>query len=148
DVVPLNSGPYIDIGQASGSTSLPRESTVAVETVSQPSMIFFLSSCPQQEWKMLSAEAQFGISLSGSAATGSIGPVLRLMALGKTGDSYYFVNLSMVSCNENDFSCEIQSNGKIIIVTTIGEKTVCRHIQVFRMITDNLPPQGHFTMSF
>ncbi|GAV90103.1 hypothetical protein CFOL_v3_33512, partial [Cephalotus follicularis] len=150
DVVPLNSKLYIDAGQVSGSTSMPMEPE-AVERVSKPSMIFFPSSSPQQEWETLSASTQFGISLTGSAATGSIGPILRLMALGETDDSYYFrVNLPGVSSNENDFSCEILSNGKIIIseITTTGEKTLCRHGQVFTMITQNLPPPGRFSMSF
>ncbi|GAV74265.1 hypothetical protein CFOL_v3_17745 [Cephalotus follicularis] len=110
DVVPLNSRLYIDGGQVMGSTSLPREAE-CVETVSKPSMIFFHSSSPQQEWETLSASTQFGISLTGSAATGSIGPILRLMTLGETDDSYYFlVNLHEVSFNEDDFSCEILSN--------------------------------------
>lgn len=49
-----------------------------------------------------------------------------------------------------DFSCEIELNGKITIkgVTTTGEKIVCRHNQVFNMISQNLCPPGPFTISF
>lgn len=33
-------------------------------------------------------------------------------------------------------------------VTTTGERTVCRDSQVFTMLTQNMCPPGHFTMSF
>lgn len=32
--------------------------------------------------------------------------------------------------------------------TTTGEETVCRHSQVFKLLTHNMCPPGHFTVSF
>ncbi|MBA0591321.1 hypothetical protein Gorai_019999, partial [Gossypium raimondii] len=49
-----------------------------------------------------------------------------------------------------DFSCDIESDGKVLIkgITTTGEKVVVKNSQVFHMLTQNLCPSGHFTVSF
>lgn len=49
-----------------------------------------------------------------------------------------------------DFTCDIDPDGKVTIkgVTTTGEKTVCKQNQVFKMLTQNLSPPGHFSISF
>ncbi|GAV65361.1 HSP20 domain-containing protein [Cephalotus follicularis] len=148
-VAPLNSMPYI--GPPIYTTTLPTEGEIeAVERVG-PAMIYFPSNSPREEWEKLTGATKFGIALSGGAATGTVGPILRLMTLGESEDSFYFrVNLPGVSRDEKDFSCDIQPDGKILIkgVTTTGEKIVCKSGHIFRMMTQNLPPPGHFSMQF
>ncbi|GAV57833.1 LOW QUALITY PROTEIN: hypothetical protein CFOL_v3_01369, partial [Cephalotus follicularis] len=150
-VAPLNSVPYI--GPPSDTTSLPTKGeTEAVERVG-PTMIYFPSNA-REEWELLTGSTKFGIVLSGCAASGTVGPVLRLMTLGESEESFYFcVKLPGVSrdeTNAEDFSCDIQPDGRILIkgVTTTGKKIVCKSGQIFRMMTQNLPPPGHFSMKF
>ncbi|KAL1214509.1 Alpha-crystallin domain-containing protein 22.3 [Cardamine amara subsp. amara] len=51
-----------------------------------------------------------------------------------------------------DCSCEIELDSKILIkgttTTTTEEKTVCKYNQVFKMLSHNLCPPDHFTISF
>lgn len=55
----------------------------------------------------------------------------------------------MLNVNAEEFSCNIDSEGKIIIngVTTTGEKIVCKHSQIFHMQTRNLCTPGRFSIS-
>lgn len=59
-------------------------------------------------------------------------------------------NLILGFLNAEEFSCDIEPDGTIIIkgVTTTGEKIVCKKSQIFRMQTQNLPPPGHFSITF
>lgn len=63
--------------------------------------------------------------------------------------AFYPVFCALLDLTE-DFSCEIEPDGKILIkgTTTTGEKTVCKHNQVFKMLSQNLCPPGRFTISF
>lgn len=49
-----------------------------------------------------------------------------------------------------DFSCSIEADGEVKIkgITTTGEKTVCKNSMVFQMLSQNLAPAGHFSISF
>ena len=49
-----------------------------------------------------------------------------------------------------DFNCDIEPDGKVLIkgITTTGEKIVWKNFQIFHMLTQNLGPPGHFTVSF
>lgn len=64
--------------------------------------------------------------------------------------SQYRSLMCFESMTAGDFSCEVDTEGKVLIrgVTTTGEKTVCRYSQVFEMQTQNLCPPGHFSISF
>ncbi|KAG7585547.1 Alpha crystallin/Hsp20 domain [Arabidopsis thaliana x Arabidopsis arenosa] len=120
------------------------------ERVGGPAMIF-LPSDSTLELTNLIAQTKTGVALTGSAAMGKIGPTIGLVDLAEFDDSYYFrVSLPGVSTNEDEFTCEIDPNGKILItgVTTTGEKTVRVHNQVFKMLSQNLCPPGPFTISF
>uniref|UniRef100_A0A1J3K5W5 SHSP domain-containing protein n=1 Tax=Noccaea caerulescens TaxID=107243 RepID=A0A1J3K5W5_NOCCA len=146
EVTPLNSMPYI--GPSMSGNNKGNENA---EKKGGPSMIF-LPSEPNAEFRNLIDQAKTGaVALTGSAAMGKIGPTVGLIDIAESDDSYYFrVALPGVSRDEKDFNCEIEPDGKIMIkgATTTGEKTVCRHNQVFKMITQNLCPPGHFTISF
>lgn len=41
-------------------------------------------------------------------------------------------------------------DGKVLIkgITTTGEKTVIKHSHVFKMLTQNFSPPGHFSVEF
>ena len=50
----------------------------------------------------------------------------------------------------DEFSCDLEPNGKVLIkgITSTGEKIVHKNSQVFEMCTQNLCPQGRFSVSF
>ncbi|XP_059313104.1 increased DNA methylation 2 isoform X1 [Lycium ferocissimum] len=114
--------------------------------------IVFLPSCPsKEEISKIVAATKSGFAVSGSAAKGKIGPVLGLLDVGESKDSYLFrVSLPGVQRDEREFTCEVESDGKVLIrgMTTTGDRTVSKYSQVFEMQTQNLCPTGHFTISF
>ncbi|KAJ0079778.1 hypothetical protein Patl1_22697 [Pistacia atlantica] len=82
---------------------------------------------------------------------GRVGPIVGLMDIGEFDNSYLFrVALPGVKRNERDFSCEVDTSGKVLIrgVTTTGEKSVYRYSQVFEMQSRNLCPPGYFSITF
>ncbi|KAL2468564.1 Increased DNA methylation 2 [Forsythia ovata] len=116
-----------------------------------PGMIFLPSRPSREEWSNLVATIKSGFALTGSAARGQIGPVLGLMDIGESEDSYLFrVSLPGVRRDEKDFSCEVENDGSVLIkgVTSTGEKTVEKYSQVFEMQSQNLCPPGPFSLSF
>ncbi|CAA7037218.1 unnamed protein product [Microthlaspi erraticum] len=116
-----------------------------------PSMILFPSG-PNAEFHNLTDQMKIGaVALTGSAAMGTIGHTVGLIDIAESDDSYFFrVSLPGVSRDEKDFSCNIEPDGTVLIkgITTTGEETICRHNQVFKMITHNSCPPGPFTTSF
>ncbi|KAF7138038.1 hypothetical protein RHSIM_Rhsim07G0181800 [Rhododendron simsii] len=91
------------------------------------------------------------VVLSGSAAIGKNGPIVGLVDMGESGDCYFFrVTLPGVRRDTDDFTCKIESNGKVKIegITTTGEKTVYKNHHKFEMLSANLCPPGHFSISF
>ncbi|KAL9450528.1 hypothetical protein AB3S75_012292 [Citrus x aurantiifolia] len=119
DVAPLNSMPYI------GPPTPPSD---------------FGSTSRKQETE---AAENVGPAMVGTG----IGAV----DIAESDDSYAFrVALPGVARDEKDFTCDIDPDGKVTIkgVTTTGEKTVCKQNQVFKMLTQNLSPPGHFSISF
>lgn len=53
--------------------------------------MIFLPSCPtKEEWSNLVASVNGGFALTGSAARGNPGPVLGLVDIGESEDSYLF----------------------------------------------------------
>nr|GLL46925.1 alpha-crystallin domain-containing protein 22.3-like [Ipomoea trifida] len=104
-----------------------------------------------EEWRDIVASTRGGYSITGSAANGQVGPVLGLVDIGESEDSYLFrVSLPGVKRDESEFSCEVEDDGTVIIngVTTKGEKIVKKRSQVFEMQSQNLCPSGHFSISF
>ncbi|KAJ0013640.1 hypothetical protein Pint_19916 [Pistacia integerrima] len=116
-----------------------------------PAMIFLSSRPTKQEWADITAATKSGFALTGTAAMGRVGPIVGLMDIGEFDDSYLFrVALPGVKRNERDFSCEVDTSGKVLIrgVTTTGEKSVYRYSQVFEMQSRNLCPPGYFSITF
>ncbi|KAK3033154.1 hypothetical protein RJ639_036338, partial [Escallonia herrerae] len=127
-----------------------------------PGMIYLPSFPTREEWSNIVAATKTGFALTGSAAMGQIGPVIGLLDMGNaripTSSVFLFLELKgmkimyqfLVSFTAGDFSCEVESDGKVLIrgVTATGEKTVCRYSQVFEMKSQNLCPPGHFSISF
>nr|XP_027107652.1 increased DNA methylation 2-like isoform X1 [Coffea arabica] len=112
----------------------------------------FLPSFPSREvWSNIIAATKNGFSVTGSAARGQVGPVIGLIDIGESDDSYLFrVSLPGVKRDEREFSCEVENDGKVLIkgVATTGEKTVHKYSQVFEMQSQNLCPSGNFSISF
>ncbi|XP_058760574.1 increased DNA methylation 2-like isoform X1 [Vicia villosa] len=121
------------------------------EKVDVPAVLFLPSRPTKKEWSDIVAATKNGFALTGSAATGRVGPIIGLVDIGECEDAYLFrMSLPGVKRDEKEFSCEVDTNGKVLIhgVTITGEKTVTMHSQVFEMQTQNLCPPGHFSISF
>ncbi|XP_031255398.1 alpha-crystallin domain-containing protein 22.3 [Pistacia vera] len=150
DVAPLNSMPYIGPPTTPNESTPPKRKTEAVEKVG-PAIVFLPSHSTREEWDNITFAMSSGVALTGSAAMGKVGPILGLVDIGESVDSYLFrVSLPGVARDEKDFLFDIQPDGKINIkgVTTTGEKIVCKNSQVFKMQTQHLCPPGHFTITF
>ncbi|RZB87434.1 increased DNA methylation 2-like [Glycine soja] len=116
-----------------------------------PAMLFLPSRPSKKEWSDIVAATMNGFGLTGTVATGGIGPTMGLVDIGECEDAYLFrLSLPGVKRNEREFSCEVGTDGKVLIsgVTTTGENTVSRYSQVFEMQTRNLCPPGQFSVSF
>ncbi|KAL3538064.1 hypothetical protein ACH5RR_001430 [Cinchona calisaya] len=133
------------------NVTIPLPTKTSSEDHSEPRSIF-LPSCPSREvWSNIVAATKGGYSVTGSAARAQVGPILGLIDVGESDDSYLFrVSLPGVKRDEREFSCEVENDGKVLIqgVTTTGEKTVYKNSQVFEMQSQNLSPSGHFSISF
>ncbi|KAK8329889.1 hypothetical protein V6Z11_A11G348100 [Gossypium hirsutum] len=150
DVAPLNCVPYVGPTNPDDKSVSPEENTDDTETIG-PAMIFLPSETTSEDLDSIVACTKYGVALTGAAATGTMGPIIGLVDIGVLEDSYYFrVSLPGVSPDKKDFSCDIESDGKVLIkgLTTTGEKLVVKNSQVFHMLTQNLCPSGHFTVSF
>ncbi|KAK6159900.1 hypothetical protein DH2020_003281 [Rehmannia glutinosa] len=104
-----------------------------------------------EEWSNIVGTIKSGFALTGSAARGYVGPALGLMDIGESEDSYLFrVSLPGVKRDEREFSCEVESDGTVIIkgMTVTGERIVEKYSQVFEMQSQNLCPPGPFSISF
>ncbi|KAL8528003.1 hypothetical protein ACS0TY_005714 [Phlomoides rotata] len=136
--------------QESDSSIVPQMTSVSSEDIDQG--MIFLPSCPSmEEWGNLVATTNRGFALTGSAARGNVGPILGLMDIGESEDSYLFrVSLPGVRRDESNFSCEVESDGTVMIKgeTVTGERRVERYSQVFEMRSQNLCPSGPFSISF
>ncbi|GAV78958.1 hypothetical protein CFOL_v3_22423, partial [Cephalotus follicularis] len=121
NMAPLYSMPYnCPLGDISSYGTKGEGKTEAIEKVGA-AKIFLPSNSPREDWETF------------AAASAMIAQVLRLMALGET----------------KGLNCDILPDGKIIIKgITTGEKIVCKSGQIFRMMAQNLPQPGHFSMHF
>ncbi|KAJ9131495.1 hypothetical protein P3X46_035151 [Hevea brasiliensis] len=120
---------------------------LTVETVS-PGMFFFPSCRNNKEWEQTYKSE---VALTGSAATGQVGPIIELMDVGESEDAYLFlVSLPGVKWDWEDFSCEIKDDDKVRIkdVMTTGESTVYGLSRTFKMYSKNLCPPGEFSVVF
>ncbi|KAJ8425042.1 hypothetical protein Cgig2_006502 [Carnegiea gigantea] len=150
NVTPLNSMPYIDPLAAHGNYSpLEPEGDTEPTKSANPALIYLPSQPTEDEWTNILSVTKSGIGLSGSAAAGTVGPVLGKMDIGESEDSYIF-RVSLPGVAREDFTCDVAPDGQILIkgVTTTGEKTVYKNSLKFEMQSQNLCPPGHFSISF
>ncbi|CAN7078250.1 unnamed protein product [Brassica oleracea var. botrytis] len=83
--------------------------------------------------------------------TASRGTSIGVVDIGVNKVAYFFqVALPGVSKDNDKFSCEIKSDGKVILEgsTTTGQKTIERHSRVFKMNSQKPCPPGPFKLSF
>ncbi|CAN8292182.1 unnamed protein product [Cochlearia groenlandica] len=88
---------------------------------------------------------------TGTASKGSIGPSTGVVDIGVNKVAYFFqVSLPGVRRDLGEFSCEVESDGKVILEgsTTTGEKRIKRHSRVFEMNIRKLCPPGPFKLCF
>lgn len=72
-----------------GSTALSQITASSGQDIEQG--MLFIPSCPtKEEWSNLVATVKGGSALTGSAASGHLGPVLGLIDIGESEDSYLF----------------------------------------------------------
>ncbi|XP_050151667.1 increased DNA methylation 3 [Malus sylvestris] len=90
------------------------------------------------------------IVLSGTARKGVVGPPVGLVDIGVSKVAYYFrVALPGVRKDFCQFSCEIESNGKVHLQgITSGGNPIRKRSRVFQMKLQQLCPAGPFTLSF
>lgn len=94
-----------NVSPVSHSSTVPSQTTTSSgEDLDQG--LIFLPSCPsREEWSNLVATINCGFALTGSAARGHLGPVLGLMDIGESEDSYLFrVSLPGVRRDERKFT--------------------------------------------
>ncbi|GAB4855527.1 hypothetical protein Ancab_024146 [Ancistrocladus abbreviatus] len=151
NVTPLNSMPYIDpLSSYPGtSNSVNPQGNAVPEKTAQPALLFMPSELTEEEKNGVLSATKDGVVLTGSAARGMIGPILGKMDIGEHEDSYMFC-VSLPGVAREDFTCDVAPNGHIFIkgVTTTGEKIVYKDSMRFEMLTQNLCPPGHFSISF
>eukprot|EP00249_Psilotum_nudum_P014632 c24926_g1_i5 orf=287-904(-) len=87
----------------------------------------------------------------GTVATCQAGPLIGLVDIYECDDAYLFrCSLPGVKKQENEFSCEVEGNGKVTIMgsTTTGESNVYRGSRLFTTLFQSLSPPGPFSVSF
>ncbi|XP_024632160.1 increased DNA methylation 3 [Medicago truncatula] len=90
------------------------------------------------------------IVLTGTANRGLLGPSVGVVDIGISKVAYLFrVSLPGVKREYNQFSCDIESDGKVEIRGLLsGIRTIATQSRVFQMKTQQLCSPGPFTISF
>ncbi|CAA3025517.1 ATP-dependent DNA helicase Q-like 3 [Olea europaea subsp. europaea] len=157
DVPPLNCVPYSGPPPGTASTPIDIDSIPSPQVNSKPrignhpAMVFMPSCTTNEEWNNILAATRSGIVLSGSAASGKMGPPIGAVDVGESEDKYVFrVALPGVSSVQNTFTCDFEPDGKVMIkgITSTGEQTVKKNNMEFVMLSQNLCPPGEFSISF
>lgn len=93
---------------------------------------------------------QSSIILNGTAKNRIAGPPIGVLDIGVSKVAYFFrVALPGVRKDYSEFSCEIQSDGKVHLQgSTTGGGTIKKRSRVFHMTFRQLCPAGQFTLSF
>lgn len=114
-------------------------------------MLVLPTSPREEDWGDIVGGVKGGYVITGSAASGKVGPVLGPLDIAESEEAYLFrVSLPGVTRDEREFSCEVENDGTVVIkgVTTGGEKTVRKHSLTFEMQSQNICPPGFFSLSF
>ncbi|XP_014516962.1 increased DNA methylation 3 isoform X2 [Vigna radiata var. radiata] len=88
--------------------------------------------------------------LTGTARKGMFGPSVGIVDIGIGEMAYLFrISLPGVQKNCGKFSCDVQSNGRVLIKGVVtGGETIRKQARVFQMKIRKLCPPGPFTLSF
>ncbi|XP_029128322.1 increased DNA methylation 3 isoform X2 [Cajanus cajan] len=88
--------------------------------------------------------------LTGTARKGPFGPSVGVVDIGISKGAYLFrVSLPGVKKDSNQFSCDIESDGRVQIRGVLtGGRTIMKQSRIFQMNTRQLCPPGPFTLSF
>ncbi|KAK2423464.1 HSP20 chaperones superfamily protein [Trifolium repens] len=90
------------------------------------------------------------VVLTGTANRGLLGPSVGVVDIGISKVAYLFqVSLPGVKREYNQFSCDIESDGKVEIKGLLsGGRTIEKQSRIFQMKTQQLCSPGPFTLSF
>ncbi|XP_058773798.1 increased DNA methylation 3 [Vicia villosa] len=90
------------------------------------------------------------VVLTGTANRGILGPSIGVLDIGISKAAYLFrVSLPGVKREYNQFSCDIESDGKVEIRGMLsGGRTIEKQSRIFQMKTQQLCSPGPFTVSF
>eukprot|EP00249_Psilotum_nudum_P007523 c20625_g1_i2 orf=384-1889(-) len=114
-------------------------------------MLLLTSAPTLEQWNNIVNAAKPAIVFTGTAAARQSGPIVGAVDIGVCEDAYFFrAALPGVKKDEGEFSCYVESDGKVVIkgTTTTGEPQVYKNDRVFQIQTQFLCPPGPFTISF
>ncbi|KAF8084426.1 hypothetical protein N665_0718s0019 [Sinapis alba] len=100
---------------------------------------------------MKECNAEATVITTGTGSKGTLGPSIGVVDIGVNKAAYFFqVALPGVCKASGEFSCEVESDGKVILEgsTTTGCRTIKRHSRVFKMDIRKLCPPGPFKVAF
>ncbi|XP_076931993.1 alpha-crystallin domain-containing protein 22.3-like [Bidens hawaiensis] len=126
------------------------DSDMAQQNGLSPRMLFLAEQPTPQEMGDIMSATKHGVLVSGSAASGIIGPLMGSYDLSESDDGFLF-RFALPGAEKNEkFKCEVQADGTILIqgVTNTGEKQVHSNNMVFEMRSQNLCPPGDFALQF
>nr|XP_043632554.1 alpha-crystallin domain-containing protein 22.3 isoform X2 [Erigeron canadensis] len=149
-VAPLNCIPYTGPPLDHFDTDMAEQNGVILPMKKLPAMVFLPQQTTEKEFKDILSVTKYGVAVSGSAASGQIGPLIGAHDISESDDGFLFrVALPGVQ-NDEKFKFDIQGDGTITIqgVTNTGQEKVQAHNMVFEMRTRNLCPPGDFSVSF
>ncbi|WCJ43186.1 HSP20-like chaperones superfamily protein [Euphorbia peplus] len=109
------------------------------------------SSPKKEDWVRMRCLGKNVLCLSGSDTTRKLGPSIGRVNINEFEDSYMFrVGLPGVRNNKNDFSCQVEMDGKVEIkgMTAVGEEFVGKNGHRFKMLSKNLGAPGEFSLKF
>ncbi|KAF7803640.1 increased DNA methylation 3-like isoform X1 [Senna tora] len=95
-------------------------------------------------------DIEASLHLTGTAIRGLQGPPVGVVDIGISKSAYLFrVALPGVTKDHGQFSCEIESDGRVHIRGLLtGGRTIRKQSRVFEMKVHHLCPPGPFTLSF
>ncbi|XP_052177627.1 increased DNA methylation 2-like isoform X2 [Diospyros lotus] len=104
---PVNSVPGKDSPKTGNYTApLPSEANAKVADRFEPGMVFLPSPPTREEWINFATATRNGYVVTGTAATGHIGPPIGLVDIGECEDSYLF-RVSLPGVKRDDSECGV-----------------------------------------
>ncbi|KAH0922040.1 hypothetical protein HID58_022058 [Brassica napus] len=126
------------------STNKNGETLMEIDKTDEPTSLSLVLVPPE----MKECDAEAAVITTGTASKGTLGSSIDI---GVNKAAYFFqVALPGVCKASGEFSCEIESDGKVILEgsSTTGCNTIKRHSRVFKMNIRKLCLPGPFKLSF